>query len=36
MTAQLRFFGTAGYELLTADGVRVVMDPTWTRTRPAL
>ena len=27
MTATLRFFGTAGYELLTEAGTRVVMDP---------
>ena len=25
--AQLRFFGTAGYELVTDGGQRVVMDP---------
>ena len=27
MAAKLRFFGTAGYELITEDGARVVMDP---------
>ena len=27
MTATLRFFGTAGYELVTEAGTRVVMDP---------
>ena len=27
MTAKLRFFGTAGYELITETGVRVVIDP---------
>lgn len=27
MAATLRFLGTAGYELVTADGVRVVIDP---------